>query len=112
MASFANVTNVYNNLRPKMSEQGVVKSRALKTGKPQLIITVEIGDGRVGDIHYYNGDEYKDLAVRFCDRYDLPPAVIDALTQHIYKNVKALHEKKKAQEKLQDAEEEEEEEKR
>ena len=107
MASFTNVTNVYNNRSPKMSAQGVVKSHTLKTGKPQLIITVEIGDGRVGEIHYYNGDEYKDLAARFCNRYDLPPAVIDALTQHIYKNVKALKEKKEAQEKLQDSEEEE-----
>ena len=71
-----------------MSAQGVVKSHTLKTGKPQLIITVEIGDGRVGEIHYYNGDEYKDLAARFCNRYDLPPAVIDALTQHIYKTCK------------------------
>ena len=52
-------------------KQPIVKSEAVKKGKPQLIITVEIGDGRVGEIHYYDQDEYKDLATRFCKRYNL-----------------------------------------
>ena len=108
MASFANVTK-NNNKNSTISfnkKQPIVKSEAVKIGKPQLIITVEIGDGRVGEIHYYDQDEYKDLATRFCKRYNLPPAVIDALTQHIYKNVKALKEKKKQQEMFNDLEEE------
>ena len=108
MASFANVTK-NNNKNSTISfnkKQPIVKSEAVKKGKPQLIITVEIGDGRVGEIHYYDQDEYKDLATRFCKRYNLPPAVIDALTQHIYKNVKALKEKKKQQEVFNDLEEE------
>ena len=39
---------------------------------------------------------------RDCNRHDLPPAVIDALTQHIFKN-EGSKEKKEAQEKLQDS---------
>ncbi len=83
------------------SERALDEARAVleksdgrvKRKKPKLIITVEIGDGRVGDIPFCEGDAPGELAKSFCKRYDLPPAVIGALTHHIETSVTNLRSK-------------------
>ena len=63
---------------------------ARKRKKPKLIITVEIGDGRSGDIPFYEGDKSEDLAAAFVKRYELPTAVTNALQAHIENSVQKL----------------------
>ena len=94
------------------SERALDEARAVleksdgrvKRKKPKLIITVEIGDGRVGDIPFCEGDAPGELAKSFCKRYDLPPAVIGALTHHIETSVTNLRSKEGAYEEITECE--------
>ena len=58
--------------------------------KPILIITVDIGAGRAGDINVFEGDLEEDLARAFCETHALSLALVPAIAKHIENNVDAL----------------------
>ena len=61
-----------------------------KRKKPILIITVDIGAGKTGDINVFEDDKVEDLAAAFCARHDLSEALAPAIAKHIENNVDAL----------------------
>ena len=58
--------------------------------KPILIITVDIGAGKSGDINVFEGDANEDLARAFCALHGLNDALVPAIAKHIQSNVEAL----------------------
>lgn len=59
-------------------------------GKKVLVMSVDIGDGRVGKIEVHEADEPEDLAAEFCTRYDLNSRVCSALARQIEDNIEML----------------------
>ena len=55
-----------------------------------LRMTVEIGDGRVGEVLVHPGDTAASLAAHFCARHALAPRAEALLTQHIQTNIDEL----------------------
>ena len=68
--------------------------------KPILIITVDVGAGKMRDIRVFEGDSETDLAAAFCTRHALSEALVPAIAKHIQSNVDAL--KRGARKKQQD----------
>ena len=66
--------------------------------KPILIITVDIGKGKSGDITVFAEDSHKDLAVAFCQEHGVSDTLVGAIEKHIEQNVTALHKAKKKKE--------------
>ncbi|KAL0209044.1 hypothetical protein P9112_011631 [Eukaryota sp. TZLM1-RC] len=60
------------------------------SGKVILIMTVDIGDGRVASIEIKERSNYYELAREFCANHDLPNEVIGPLASRIKQNVADL----------------------
>ena len=75
------------------AEEQLASSAAIpqRKKKPILIITVDIGKGKSGDITVYAGDSNKDLAVDFCKQHELSDTLVGAIAKHIQQNVDALN---------------------
>lgn len=56
----------------------------------QLVITVEIEEGRADRIEMREGDSPRALAVQFCTEHGLEDSVIEPLTEHILDNIAQL----------------------
>jgi len=75
----------------KMSDQYVNNNGDLSDrGREILVISVDIGDGRTGEMNIYEFDVPRKLAKDFCAKYELPEDVQDLLTSHIVENIDAL----------------------
>ena len=76
---------------PQRSGKATGASGAKRRRKPILIITVDIGGGKSGDINVFAGDQNEDLARAFCEKHNLNRSLIPAIAKHIENNVDALH---------------------
>jgi hypothetical protein len=56
----------------------------------QLVITVEIEEGKSERIEMWEGDSPRQLAMQFCEEHGLDESVIEPLTEHILDNVAQL----------------------
>ncbi len=61
-----------------------------KKHKVILLMTVDIGDGRLDTIKIHDDDEHESLARTFIQKHQLGPDVLEPLTEHIRQNVEAL----------------------
>jgi hypothetical protein len=59
-------------------------------GRKILVMSVDIGDGRTGQIEVYEADEPEDLASEFCAVYDLNSKVRATLAKQIEDNIELL----------------------
>jgi len=74
-----------------MSDQYINYSNDLTDrGREILVISVDIGDGRAGEIRIYEFDVPRKLAKDFCLKHDLPENVQEVLTSHIVENIDTL----------------------
>lgn len=55
-----------------------------------MIMNVEIGEGRTGEIVVHECDEPDDLARNFCEKYGLSPRIFTVLTSQIEANIEQL----------------------
>ncbi|KRX03553.1 hypothetical protein PPERSA_12683 [Pseudocohnilembus persalinus] len=56
-----------------------------------LKFTIEIGQGRKGSIHIFEGDDPLTLAQQFCQKHNLNDKVIDVLVQNIEENLETVY---------------------
>jgi cobalamin biosynthesis protein CobT len=56
----------------------------------QLVITVEIEEGKSERIEMWEGDSPRQLAMQFCEEHGLDESVVEPLTEHILDNVAQL----------------------
>lgn len=54
-----------------------------KQAREILIMTIDIGNGRKGQIRVFEGDDPHELARSFCQEHRLNPKIIDVLVQNI-----------------------------
>jgi len=66
-------------------------------GREILVISVDIGDGRTGEMNIYEYDVPRKLAKDFCIKHELPDDVQDILTSHIVENIDALIKEEKTE---------------
>lgn len=61
--------------------------------KPRVILlmTVDIGDGRVDTIRVREGDDFRELAIEFQNKHGLLAEIVDPLAEHIQVNVESLN---------------------
>jgi len=59
-------------------------------GREILAMSVEIGDGRCGNIAIHEFDIPRQLAIDFCKEYNLADNTVEILTAHIVDNIDQL----------------------
>ena len=89
MALVESVENALTSAEEQLATSAALSSKRKK--KPILIITVDIGKGKSGDITVYAGDSNQDLAVNFCQEHELSETLVSAIAKHIQQNVDALN---------------------
>jgi hypothetical protein len=81
-----------------MSEQYTNYNNDLSDrGREILVISVDIGDNRSGEIHIYEFDVPGKSAKDFCTEYGLPENVQEILTAHIVENIDVLIKEEKTE---------------
>jgi len=81
-----------------MSDQDIHYNNDLSDrGREILVISVDIGDGRTGEMNIYEFDVPRKLAKDFCLKFKLPEDVQDVLTAHIVENIDTLIKEEKTQ---------------
>jgi hypothetical protein len=89
-ALMESVEKALSSASDTLAKSEAVSKVVAKKRKPILIITVDIGKGKSGDITVFADDSHHNLAVSFCKQHQLSDSLVDAIAKHIQQNVEAL----------------------